>query len=65
MSTPTILIDGVEQTVPEMDEGLRCPDHPALEPEVGFGLAGGGYGAYTYCSECGRILSKMQEHEGE
>lgn len=28
--------------------------------EVGFGLAGGGYGAYTYCPQCGDMLSKTQ-----
>lgn len=40
-----------------------CPEHPEVEPEVGFGLAGGGYGAYTYCPRCHRILTKTQEHE--
>jgi hypothetical protein len=30
---------------------------------MGFGLAGGGYGAYSYCPVCGRILHKTQEHD--
>lgn len=58
----TILIDGAEQTVPEMNDSLLCPDHLQVEPEIGFGLAGGEYGAYTYCPECGRVLSKTQDH---
>ena len=40
-----------------------CPDHPNTEPEVSFGLAGGGYGAYTYCPECFRVLTKTLEHD--
>jgi hypothetical protein len=39
----------------------HCPDHPEAEPSVGFGLAGGGYGAYIYCPECGHIIEKWQE----
>lgn len=50
----------------EIREDLRdgpavCPDHPNVEPEVGFGLAGGGYGPYTYCGQCGKLLSKQQD----
>lgn len=37
-----------------------CPDC-RVPYEVGFGLAGGGYGAYTYCPECGKLLSKTEE----
>lgn len=43
----------------------KCP-HCANDTddcEMGFGLAGGGYGTYEMCSECGRILSKQQEVE--
>ncbi len=29
--------------------------------DMGFGLAGGGYGAYEYCEDCGIILHKTQE----
>jgi hypothetical protein len=57
----TVLIDSAEQTVPEMDQSIRCPDHPDLEPKMQYGLAGGGIGMYTYCDECGKILSKSQD----
>lgn len=40
----------------------RCPRHPDVIPEMGFGLAGGGYGPYSYCPECGGIIHKTQEH---
>lgn len=40
---------------------VRCPEHPLTEPEIGFGLAGGGYGPYTLCPVCYRILNKWQE----
>lgn len=36
-----------------------CP-HKQEWLESGFGLAGGGYGVYTYCSNCHRILDKVQ-----
>ena len=44
----------------------ECP-HCGTSLEVGFGLAGGGYGAYTYCpsDECGKYFDKTQEGEGE
>lgn len=40
----------------------KCP-HCGSELEVGFGLAGGGYGAYTYCpaEDCGKYFDKTQE----
>ena len=50
----------IDPAIPQTD---RCPDHPKLEPETGFGMAGGGYGVYTYCGECGRMLSKTQTEE--
>jgi hypothetical protein len=42
----------------------ECP-HCGTELEVGFGLAGGGYGAYTYCpsEQCGKYFDKTQEHD--
>ena len=27
----------------------------------GYGLAGGGMGAYTYCDDCGKVLWKEQD----
>lgn len=49
-------------TDPVREEDGRCPDHPDAEPEMGFGLAGGGYGAYSYCPDCHRILWKTAEN---
>ncbi len=40
-------------------------DETKDDPGVGFGLAGGGYGAYSYCPVCGVILDKVQEHEDD
>lgn len=57
-----IHIDPRERTTPDVDV---CPDHPDVEPEVGFGLAGGGYGSYTYCPVCYRVLTKTMEHDGK
>lgn len=34
-----------------------------VNTEMGFGLAGGGYGAYQYCEDCGFILEKWQEED--
>jgi hypothetical protein len=35
----------------------RC--HGPLE--MGFGLAGGGYGAYSYCPKCKEVVDKSKE----
>lgn len=44
----------------------KCP-HCGTELETGFGLAGGGYGAYTYCpaDDCGKYFDKTQEHDDD
>ena len=47
----------IDTAIPQVD---RCPDHPGLIPEIGYGLAGGGMGVYSYCGECGRVISKTQ-----
>lgn len=44
-------------TPDEHAEGCSQP-----QEDVGFGMAGGGYGAYGYCPECGAILWKTEEH---
>ena len=41
----------------------HCPDFCptcGTEAEIGFGLAGGGYGAYSYCPKCEKMLGKTQ-----
>lgn len=52
-----------QKDVPAMSDSLLCPEHPGEEPEVGFGLAGGGYGPYYFCPVCCKILGKDQEDE--
>lgn len=48
----------------EVDEGILdhqvqfCPEC-STELETSFGTAGGGFGAYGYCSECGRVRWKV------
>lgn len=43
--------------MPEVDQGGRCP-HCGGPTVDGFGLAGGGFGVYTYCEACERVVSK-------
>lgn len=45
-------------SLPEYDENIKCPEHPTAEVASGFGLAGGGMGSYTLCDTCCKILSK-------
>lgn len=40
----------------------HCPECK-VEAESGFGLAGGGFGVYTFCPSCGKMLSKTQVEE--
>jgi hypothetical protein len=46
-----------------LDKGL-CP-HCGTPLENGFGLAGGGFGAYTFCpaETCGKYFNKTQERD--
>jgi hypothetical protein len=48
--------------LPEFDQDGRCPKCGG-ETEMGFGLAGGGYGVYAYCSPCGIVTSKSETPE--
>lgn len=43
--------------LPEFDQTGKCPKCGG-NTETGFGLAGGGFGVYTYCDPCGIITSK-------
>jgi hypothetical protein len=60
-----IHVDTSEQRedIPGFNEAVSCPEHPWIRPEVGYGLAGGGFGVYTTCPVCYRILSKSQDPE--
>lgn len=51
-----LLLDGSAEI-----DALRPCKHE--HTEMGFGLAGGGYGAYCYCEDCGVILEKWQESD--
>lgn len=48
--------------LPELDQGGVCP-HCGGPTEDGFGMAGGGFGAYTYCEPCGVVVSKTTTEE--
>lgn len=39
-----------------------CAAEVDAMPEMGYGLAGGGFGAYGYCADCGAILWKTEDH---
>lgn len=59
----TIHIHSANQDPSIPDHGPdQCPKCK-VDYEVGFGLAGGGYGGYTYCPKCGDMLSKTQERD--
>lgn len=48
------------------EDGDKCP-HCGTELETGFGLAGGGYGPYTFCpsEDCRKYFDKVQERQDE
>lgn len=50
-----------EHKLPECGTYGRCP-HCGAVLKQGFGLAGGGYGAYEYCEEHG-VVAKTQEKD--
>lgn len=39
----------------------RCPKCLSTNLEMGFGLAGGGHGPYSYCPTCGIVVNKSQD----
>lgn len=50
--------------VPQLGAMARCPreDCPGEEGwEMGYGLAGGGCGAYEWCPTCERVVGKTQD----
>lgn len=57
-----IHIDSSEKRegLPNVGDAKACarPHCPAPHFEMGFGLAGGGYGPYEFCDVCGEVVSK-------
>jgi len=47
------------EDLPECGDHDRCP-RCGGELEQGFGLAGGGFGVYTYCPKCEMVTSKSE-----
>lgn len=50
------------ESLPEFHQDFRCP-HCGGQQETGFGLAGGGFGIYTFCPRCQEITSKSEVEE--
>lgn len=48
-----------QQAKPPRDDG-KC-QYCGGETEIGYGLAGGGIGAYAYCTACGKITEKWED----
>jgi hypothetical protein len=40
---------------------VRCPKCLSTNLEMGYGLAGGGVGPYSYCPTCGIVVTKSQD----
>lgn len=47
--------------IPEFDPTVRCKDHPTSPVHENYGLAGGGFGPYTVCDSCCKVLSKSED----
>lgn len=48
--------------LPEYSQDERCP-HCGGMTESGFGLAGGGFGVYSFCQSCQVVTSKSETPE--
>lgn len=55
-----VQIFGMSGTV-HLVQADRCPKCLSTNLEMGFGLAGGGYGPYSFCSACGIVVNKSQD----
>ena len=42
-------------------ESARCPKCLSTDLEMGYGLAGGGIGPYSYCPRCEIVVDKSQD----
>lgn len=59
-----IKIDSTDKRpdLPEYDDSVFCHKCDSIEHiETGFGLAGGGFGPYTFCNHCGCVVTKSCE----
>ena len=43
----------------------KCPICGGTDLSFGYGFAGGGLGAYTFCLDCDEILSKDRDDPGD
>lgn len=39
----------------------KCPVCRGIKIEMGYGLAGGGIGVYSYCLDCACVFDKVQD----
>ncbi len=51
------------EDLPDMGSHDACPTCQG-PLQIGFGMAGGGYGVYTYCEACSEVTSKTDEVSG-
>lgn len=56
MNIAHITFSEKSEDIPNLGKEKDCCDKRKLDS--GFGLAGGGYGPYNYCVNCGVIVSK-------
>lgn len=58
-------VDAAEKRdgLPGFDQDAPCPTCGGVV-ETGFGLAGGGYGVYSFCPACAVVISKSPADEG-
>lgn len=65
----SIHIDASEKRegLPDVGNAIACQrsNCPAPKFEMGFGLAGGGFGPYEFCDVCGEIVSKTEMRDDE
>lgn len=47
---------------PDFNPDMKCPQCGG-PTSFHFGLAGGGYGPYTYCDACDAVTSKSDEDD--
>lgn len=43
----------------------ECPVCSSTDLSFGYGFAGGGFGPYTVCLDCGQLICKTQSDPGQ